>query len=280
MTPGELAEAVVAQFGIRDTQDLDIEAIACDRGVSVEKHNLTGCEATLVGVGNRAIATIKPSPVPGRERFSLAHELGHWSMHRGQSFRCRVDDPDENLMANRDLEKQADQFASHLLMPGPIFNPAVKALGTPSFKEVETLARAFQTSMVATSLRLAAIDTLPVIVACFSKNGRHWSIPAPHVPKRWFVVDSLSDDSFAHDLLVKGTQTPGLRKQSGEVWFQNDDAESYELHEHSMPYRNGQVLVLLYLSSKMLEARFDPNIGRRFNSQGSYVVGRAPSKRW
>lgn len=143
-----------------------------------------------------------------------------------------------------------------------------------------TLARTFQTSMVATSLRLAAIDTLPVIVACFSKNGRHWSIPAPHVPKRWFVVDSLSDDSFAHDLLVKGSLTAALRKQSGEVWFQNDDAESYELHEHSMPYRNGQVLVLLYLSSKMLEARFDPNIGRRFNSQGSYVAGRPPSKRW
>jgi len=190
-----------------------------------------------------------------------------------------VDEPDDNLVANREMEKQADQFASHLLMPRPLFNPAVKALGTPSFKDLEGLAQTFQTSMVATSLRLAAIDTLPVIVACFSKEGRRWSIPAPHVPKRWFVVESLSEDSFAYDLITKGAQTPGLRKQSGEVWFQNDDAEDYELHEHSMPYRNGQILVLLYLSSKMFDARFDPNIGRRFNSQGSYVPSRSPNRR-
>jgi Zn-dependent peptidase ImmA (M78 family) len=275
MTPGQRAEALVAHFGIRDAKDLDLEAIACDQGVTVEREDLSGCEATLIGFGDRAIATIKPSHIVGRERFSLAHELGHWDMHRGRSFQCRVDDPDVNLVGNKQVEKEADQFASHLLMPGPVFNPAVKALGTPSFKELEALATEFQTSMVATSLRIAAIDTLPVIVACFSKNGRHWSMPAPHVPKRWFVVEELSEYSFSYDLLVKGAQTTGLRKQSGEVWFQNDDAEGYELHEHSMPYRNGQVLVLLYLSSKMLDARFDPNIGRQYTSQGSYVAGRS-----
>lgn len=280
MTPGERAEALVAQYGIRDAQDLDIEAIAWDRGVSVEKQNLTGCEATLVGIGNRAIATIKPSPILGRERFSLSHELGHWEMHRGQSFRCRADEPDDNLLANRDLERQADQFASHLLMPRPIFNPAVKALGTPGFKEVDVLADRFKTSTVATCLRLAAIDTLPLIVACFSKERRLWSIPAPHVPKRWFVVDALDEDSFAYDLMFTGTPTPALRKQSGEVWFQNHDAEDYELQETSIPYRNGQILVLLYLRSEMLDAGYDPNVGRQFGAQESHVRGRPPNKRW
>jgi len=279
MTPGERAEALIAQVRIRDARDIDLEAIACDLGVSVENQNLTGCEATLVGVGGRAIATIKPSAVYGRERFSLAHELGHWNMHRGKSFRCRVDEPDDTLVTDRDLEKQADQYASHLLMPSAIFNPAVKALGSPSFKEIDGLTQTFQTSMIATTLRLAAIDTLPVIVACFSKEGRVWSIPAPHVPRRWFVINDLDEDSFAYDLMTKGTQTPGLRKQAGEVWFQNDDAEDYELYEHSVPYRNGTILVLLYLSSKMFDARFDPNVGRKFNSQGSYVSNPSRSRR-
>lgn len=275
MTPGQRAEALVAQFGIRDPQDLDIEAMACDAGVAVEREHLSGCEATLVGVGNRAIATIKPSPVLGRERFSLAHELGHWKMHRGRAFRCRVDDPDENLIADRDLEKQADQFASHLLMPGPIFNPAVKAVGNPGFRELEGLAQTFKTSLVATSLRLANIDALPVIVACFSQRGLVWQVPAPHVPRRWFLLRALSEDSFAYDLMTKGTQTNMARKQSGDVWFQNDDAEGYELHEHSVPYRNGQILVLLYLGRKMLDARFDPDVARRFTANGSYVAGRS-----
>ena len=85
MTPGQRAEARIAELGIRDPGDLDVEAIAVDAGVSVRYEPLNGCEATLVGVGNRAIATIRKSPVRGRERFSIGHELAHWELHRGRS---------------------------------------------------------------------------------------------------------------------------------------------------------------------------------------------------
>lgn len=60
MTPAENAEALISKFSIGDPRDLDVEAIALDAGVEVEYHALVGCEATLVGVRDRAIATIKP----------------------------------------------------------------------------------------------------------------------------------------------------------------------------------------------------------------------------
>lgn len=42
-----------------------------------------------------------------------------------------------------------------------------------------------------------------------------------------------------------------------------------------MPGKSGEVLVLLYLSSPMLGARYDPNVGvRRFNENGSHVKRR------
>src|ERR1035437_6377638 len=116
MRPEALAEARINSFGISDPRHLDIEAIAYDAGVTVEYEDLAGCAATLIGYGDRAIATIKPSSVRGRERFSIAHEIGHWDLHRGQSFKCRVDDVSENLTANRDKERQADSYAAHLLM--------------------------------------------------------------------------------------------------------------------------------------------------------------------
>src|SRR5688500_10519171 len=97
MTPGQLAEARISELGIVDPRDLDVEAIAFDAGMSVEYEDLEGCEAMLVGVNDQAIATIRPSGVRGRERFSIGHELGHWEMHRGRSFFCRVDEPDRNL---------------------------------------------------------------------------------------------------------------------------------------------------------------------------------------
>ena len=275
MTPGERAEALIAQFGISDPSDLDVEAIAMDGGVEVEYQALNGCEATLVGFGDRAIATIKPSAIRGRERFSIAHELGHWNLHRGKSFRCRVEDPDDNLTSDVTREKEADAFAAHLLMPAALFQPAVKAMGSPGFREIDDLAQRFETSLLATSIRLADINTLPVILACYTTNGRRWYKAASDVPRRWFLRGKLDDDSFAYDLLAHGKQAAGGRKQPAEVWFENDDAEDYEVHEHCLPSKSGEALVLIYLTGNMLDAKFDPNVGnRKYNEFGSYVPRR------
>ena len=277
MTPGELAESLIAQFGIVDARDIDLEAIAMDAGVAIEYQQLVGCEATLAGFEDKAVATIRPSSVRGRERFSIGHELGHWAMHRGRSFRCRVDEPDDNLGPAKSLERAADQYASHLLMPGPIFNPAVKEFGRPGFRDIEALADNFTTSIIATCLRMANINILPVIFACYSPQKRLlWHVRATDVPARWYLLNSLSEDSLAYDLMTKGQQTTTPRKQSADAWFENDDADNYEMMEHSAPYRQGCILVVLYLNTNMLFARFDPSVGgRRYTAQGSYVPPRS-----
>lgn len=275
MRAADRAESLIAEFGISDPRDIDIEAIAFDAGVQVEYQELSGCEATLAGFANRAVATVKRSQYRGRERFSIAHELGHWSLHRGQSFRCRVDDPGENLASDRAVEKEADTYAAHLLMPSRLFNPAIKQLGRPGFRELDELGESFQTSLLATSIRLANINTLPVIVACYGAQGLRWHITAQDVPKRWWLHQQLDDDSFAYDLYHAGKERPKPGKQSGETWFENDDAEDYELLEHCIGGRAGEVLVLLYLTDSMLDARFDPNVGnRKYNERGSYVTRR------
>lgn len=275
MTPGERAEARIAELGISDPRDIDVDAIAYDARMLVEYEALEGCEAMLVGVGDRAIATIRPSGVRGRERFSVGHELGHWEMHRGKSFVCRADDLDRNLASDKPREREADEYSAHLLMPTVFFGAAVRALGKPGFKEIDGLSVDYETSLLATTIRLADIDALPVIVACYSDQGLKWSKAAKHVPRRWWLRGQLDDDSFAHDLLSGGSGVASARKQPGEVWFENDDAENYEVTEDCILGKRGEVLVLLYLSSPMLDARFDPNVGvRRFNERGSYVKRR------
>lgn len=275
MTPAERAEARIEELGISDPRDIDVDALAYDARMLVEYKPLDGCEAMLVGVGDRAIATIRPSGVRGRERFSIGHELGHWEMHRGKSFACRADDPDRNLSSDKPREKEADEYSAHLLMPTVFFGSDIKRLGRPGFKELEGLSVDYETSLLATTIRLADIDTLPVVVACYSAQGLKWSKPAKHVPRRWWLRTHLDEDSFAHALLRGGTRVTSARKQPGEVWFENDDAENCELTEECIHGKAGEVLVLLYLSSPMLEARFDPNVGvRRFNEHGSYVKRR------
>lgn len=277
MTPAEAAEAIIEDLGITQISDLDMEAIAFDAGVEVVYEALTGCEATLVGFGDQAIATINPSAYRGRERFSVAHEVGHWKLHRGRSFRCRVEQVEENFASTVAFEKDADIFASHLLMPAQMFTEAVRPFGRPNFKQLGEVASAFDTSLTATALRLVGVDTLPVIVACYTRRGLRWHMAAKHVPRRWYLRDQADEDSFTYDLLFSGKECRALGKQSADTWFTNDDASRYEVLEQCIPLRGEEVLVLLYLTdSKMLYAGFDPGVGnRRFNEHGSYVAPRA-----
>lgn len=266
--PAQRAEDLISEFGITTPEEIDIEAIAYDRGIEVSYEELHGCEATLVGFGNKAIATINPSPSRGRERFSVAHEIGHWQMHRGQSFRCRSDDVAQNYSSDNLREKEADEFASHLLMPTQIFLPAIRAANRPGLNDLQVIANNFEVSLQAISIRLAKLDTLPVIVACYSVNKRLWFNMAAHIPRRWRLKSQLDEDSFAYDVLHNGNSHTQPRKQSADAWFENDDADQYELLEQAIPSIRGQVLALLYLSdSEMCEAEFDPNLRTKSNKR-------------
>lgn len=65
---------------------------------------------------------------PGRRRFTIGHELGHWCLHRadGEPLFCRaaVVDPQEPAVDERPprpvFEEEADVFAAALLMPAEL----------------------------------------------------------------------------------------------------------------------------------------------------------------
>lgn len=77
---------------------------------------------------------------PGRRRFTICHELGHWELHRTgqQSLFCRTASVDEKE-ASRDLaattkpalpvtEEEANAFAAALLMPAHLIRREYKNL--------------------------------------------------------------------------------------------------------------------------------------------------------
>lgn len=254
MKPEELAEFIIDEFAIRDPKDIDLEAISIDSGMLVRYENIDGCAAALIGVKDKAIATIRPSGNRGRDRFSTAHELGHWKMHRGQSFYCRAEDFGNYPLADKEKEREADTFASHLLMPTSLLKPVIGKLRALSARDLEAIAGAFSTSVTAMAFRITLLDNFPVMLCCYSARGREWFRRAPMVSARWRLKATLDKDSFAYDFIRGSSAVACSGKQSAEVWFENSDADRYEIREECIPYRQGQVLVLLYLSDQMLEA--------------------------
>lgn len=90
--------------------------------------NFEGMLAFNDGRSKWMIAYNSKLPSQGRIRFTKAHELGHYILHRKQrqEFMCsREDMLDWN--SDKDIEAEADKFASYLLMPLDDFRRQVDA---------------------------------------------------------------------------------------------------------------------------------------------------------
>jgi predicted transcriptional regulator len=94
---------------------------------------------------DRADIWINAFEHPVRQRFTLAHELGHLMLHPlGEEFR------DDQTLAGGGKETQANEFAASLLMPFSMLHPIARAVGTDS----RWLAGHFQVSEAAMDIRL------------------------------------------------------------------------------------------------------------------------------
>lgn len=90
---------------------------------------------------------------PGRIRFTQAHELGHYMLHRQRQdqFSCSTDDVNNRGEDETDIEFQADAFAANLLMPLDDFRTQMD--GAADLNALGACAERYGTSLTATILR-------------------------------------------------------------------------------------------------------------------------------
>ena len=65
------------------------------------------------GSDDLAVICINYKRSYGHQNFTLAHELGHWFLHKGVS----ISDDDRDLYSRDKVEQEANGFASELLYP-------------------------------------------------------------------------------------------------------------------------------------------------------------------
>jgi Zn-dependent peptidase ImmA (M78 family) len=151
---------------------VDVRAIASKYATVVERpldNEISGVVAPLEQ--NRWIIMVNSTHPPVRQRFTIAHELGHvllhgyTSPHADRTFRFR----DARSSEGSALEEiQANQFAAAVLMPRVLLLKAVRAHSldhAPSgdaddeaFEScVAELAKRFQVSRQAMTIRLSSL---------------------------------------------------------------------------------------------------------------------------
>lgn len=76
----------------------------------------------------------------GRYRFTLAHELAHWILHKEDIISAQNEAAYIDGAHNNKMENQADYFASALLMPLPVIKKYYYTLNGKGYNKFELIA--------------------------------------------------------------------------------------------------------------------------------------------
>lgn len=168
---------------------------------------------------------------PGRIRFTLAHEFGHYLRHRTlrERFNCGAEDKQALEAADRNIEKEADQFASSLLMP--LDDVQRQFEGLPfSIDLLKHCASRYGVSLTAAALKWRDIAPGRVIVVAVKDGFLDWacSNPAAYRSGAYFATTrrtiEIPATSTFNNVIWNAQGKIGAVKTSD--WFPNETGDS------------------------------------------------------
>lgn len=115
---------------------------------------------------------------PGRIRFSQAHELGHYLLHRTQqsAFECSEEDMVALTTETLTIEAQADDFAGTLLMPADDLRAQVG--GAADFDVLGGCAERYGVSLTAMTLRWLKHTDASAVLVVHRDGYMLWAYPS------------------------------------------------------------------------------------------------------
>jgi Zn-dependent peptidase ImmA (M78 family) len=165
------AQVLIKKHNIKEAP-VSVIDIVKSLGINVIPYGLgDGVSGILVVENNKSTIGYSTSDSKVRQRFTIAHELGHFILHHNanQSEQLFVDK--DFLVKYRGLQKysqneifheqQANAFAAELLMPKSLIEAELTKKDYVDYTEselIEELAKVFDVSLIAMSYRLANLN--------------------------------------------------------------------------------------------------------------------------
>ncbi len=118
--------------------------------------------------------------LPGtpRARFTLSHELGHYFIdeHRNNLASGRVRPHpsfSDKCVGDLFVEREADFFASRLLMPDERFQRAMRKCSA-GLRSIEAVGGQFEVSLTCAAIRFVTAEVFPAVIVKWSSEGYAW----------------------------------------------------------------------------------------------------------
>lgn len=245
--PHSKGELILKRFGIDSPEQIDLEAIAFELGAKVRYRKIDGSEARIVGNGVSAIITVNEDHKPTRQRFSIAHELGHWVERHGKGgFICAKEDISPQNDVAKSAEAVANGFASQLVLPSYLFDPI--AAGMPiSLDSADNIRKAFKAGLTATALKLVKGTGKAAAIICHGMKGRQWFALSQGWPEQLRLAAELNYDTEAFELLYAADRTgkTTLRQETATRWISSRQGQELKVRSQSVKLAEGVVLSVI-----------------------------------
>lgn len=150
-----LAPTVEVIGAFQKSAPVDVDGIAAALGIEVVvddrlPDDISGKIERVGLFGERYRITVNGRHARTRQRFTIAHELAHYALHRSLIGDGIVDDAMYRSPRGNDIERQANSYAATILMPAPL----VRTYFRGGMRDYASMSRAFDVSTDMARIRM------------------------------------------------------------------------------------------------------------------------------
>lgn len=236
----------IDEFAISEPKEIDIEAIAFEQQAIVLEKPLCGCEAMIIGAGDKATITVNSASPLTRKRFSVGHELGHWFKDRGKVGNlCSHSDMENPCGVSRHRENIANNYASELLIPTYLLKEHL-AGSRLELDLINSVKSAFDTSFMMTLRRIITSNHHMGHFAIYRKDGsRRLFDKNSNLPGCFYPTNTAPEGSKIHDLIFNNAKSSS-GEVDGSVWCRENWADDATVYEHAFHYHDDLFVSIIW----------------------------------
>lgn len=160
---------------------VDLNQVATELGVKIHHETMEDqVSGVLIVKGGERHILVNKAHHPNRQRFTIAHELGHLELHDDTGDKLFIDKQirvyqrvgeassaiynEPGSMSTPEMESQANMFAAALLMPAPLLEHAALGQNLWDETDIDALAKNFGVSAQAMSIRLQQLKVVELAI--------------------------------------------------------------------------------------------------------------------
>ena len=198
---------------------------------------------------------------PGRINFTIAHELGHYFMHRlcfPDGLECGQQDIVRWDSEYRQIEAQANEFAASLLMPLDDFRRQINAKAKPTLDDLGGCAERYGVSLIAATLRWLQYTERRSVMVVSREGFILWARASSTALRTGAFFKTAGRPPIAIPTQSLAAQPDLLEKSRGqishdsEIWFA-EPCEEIALASDQYDF----TISLLHLERVIRSSRFD-----------------------